>query len=381
MRSSDTRLSVPWTTAPAANIGVTAPPFTWRRFRQNALWPYLTPLIFLVFTITWIPGTPPALVPLGWLYILALAVGFVGTNPMLDTPLAARLGYVAGYAGLVLLGWTWLGPATMMNALFVTSMLCLLLPFRLAIPLNVLWSVMVVAVGVGWGDQPLVIFGSVALGIGLATAGGLRLARSEYLLTQTRIELERAMLAAERERIARDVHDVLGHSLTALAVKADLVERLIPRDREQALAQVRDVQAIARQSLADMRATTTGLREVSLAGEIASARAVLDAAQIDAVAPSAVDPLDEARNTVFGYVVREAVTNVARHSRASWCRIEVSPTGVTVSDDGEGISVEGHTGSGLKGLRERLAEIGGHLVVAPRDGGGTVVRAVVPAPA
>lgn len=381
MSTPEARLDVPWSTAPAANIVDTAKPLTWRRFRQHGLWPYLPPLVFLGFNLFPLWGLPTGQFLLGLGYAALIGAAYVGTNPMLDAPLWARIGYALGFLLVVFSGWPLIGAATVQNALFANVMFALLLPARISIPLGIAWSGSITVFGGILNDGIILVFGATGLAVTLAVTVALQLSRSEWLLAQTRIELEQAILTAERERIARDVHDVLGHSLTALAVKADLVERLIPRDPEQALMQVRDVQAIARQSLADMRATTTGLREVSLASEIASARAVLDAARIDAVAPTAVDPLDAARNTVFGYVVREAVTNVARHSGARWCHIDIGPTQVTVTDDGSGIVPGRRSGSGLRGLRERLAEVGGTLTVSTREGGGTVVRAEVPVPA
>lgn len=143
-----------------------------------------------------------------------------------------------------------------------------------------------------------------------------------------------------------------------------------------------EVEAIARQALADVRATTSGYREVRVATEIASARSVLLAAGIEAEVPAAVEPLAPEVNELFGYAVREAVTNVVRHSGASSCGIRLGGNELTVTDDGRGIGDEARgAGSGLRGLAERVAAAGGTLSLAVRSGGGTVVRVVAPAAA
>lgn len=236
------------------------------------------------------------------------------------------------------------------------------------------WGGCVVVMGAIASDQVIVLVGAFAGGLGVALTLGLRVVRSEALLARTRLELEQAMLAAERARIARDMHDILGHSLTAIAVKADLTERLLKVDVGRAAVEVGDIRDVSRQALADLRATTSGLREVSLGGEIAAARAVMVAVGIELRAPARLGPLPDEDATVLGYVVREAVTNVARHADATWCSIEVTGVGVTIRDNGRGLG-ERAAGSGLTGLAERVNAAGGTLSVTEREGGGVVVLA------
>jgi two-component system sensor histidine kinase DesK len=141
--------------------------------------------------------------------------------------------------------------------------------------------------------------------------------RLNAALRQARDELAQTAVLAERDRIARDLHDILGHSLTAITVKAALARQLLGRDPDQVRVEITDIERLARSALADVRATTSGIRERSLAGELAAARAVLTAAGITAVMPGAVDDVLPAGRELFAYVVKEAVTNVVRHSGAS----------------------------------------------------------------
>lgn len=214
----------------------------------------------------------------------------------------------------------------------------------------------------------------VALSLWMAGfAGNIRLTIE---LRATREELARAAVAAERARIGRDLHDILGHSLTAIAVKAGLARRLTPGDADAAAREIADVERLAREALADVRATAAGYRDVSLAAELAVARSVLEAAGMRAELPTAVDDVTPAGREVFGYVVREAVTNVVRHSAATRCVIELSPTSVEIRDDGIGaVSATHGRGAGLRGLSERLTAVGGTLSAGPQQGGGFRVRA------
>ncbi|RSM65331.1 sensor histidine kinase [Kibdelosporangium aridum] len=195
-----------------------------------------------------------------------------------------------------------------------------------------------------------------------------------------RDEIRTLAVAEERARVARDLHDVLGHSLTTITLKAGLARRIMESsaDIDRALAEVHDVERLSRQALTEIRATVSGYRKMSLPAEIANARATLLAAGIDADLPQAVDDVPGELQEPFGYVVREAVTNVIRHSGASRCEIRLGPSWIEVADNGSGSStVDNHGGNGLAGLRERLAKIGGRLTATPRGEGGFVLRAEV----
>jgi two-component system sensor histidine kinase DesK len=189
-------------------------------------------------------------------------------------------------------------------------------------------------------------------------------------LARARTELADLAVARERERMARDVHDILGHSLTVITVKAELAGRLLPEFPERAAREVADVEQLARAALADVRATVSGFREVSLANELASARVALEAAGVEAHLPSAADEVPESLRELFAWTVREGTTNVVRHAAARTCEITLTSSRVRVSDDGVGPDGSAATGSGLVGLRERAAAAGARVVLGRSASGG-----------
>jgi two-component system, NarL family, sensor histidine kinase DesK len=189
---------------------------------------------------------------------------------------------------------------------------------------------------------------------------------------------EIARLAAEEERLrlARDLHDILGHSLTVIAVKAELAGRVIRRDPDRAEAEIGDMERLARDALGEVRAAVAGYRGVSLANELANARTALAAAGIDAELPTAIDDVPAGRRELFGWVVREGVTNVLRHSGASRCQIWITPSTVAVHDNGQPSTEESAAvvpvdgGHGLAGLRDRAQAMGGTLRAGRAAEGG-----------
>ena len=183
--------------------------------------------------------------------------------------------------------------------------------------------------------------------------------------------------AEERARLARDLHDVLGHSLTVVAVKSELAGRLVERDPERAIGEIADIEGLARTALADLRAAVSSYREMNLDSELTAARTALDAAGIRSHLPNDGAAVDEDLRPLFGWVLREGVTNVIRHSHATECWVELQPTALTVRDDGPGVPGDGK-GNGLRGLRERALEAGAKLTTGSGDSGGfvlTVARA------
>jgi two-component system sensor histidine kinase DesK len=180
---------------------------------------------------------------------------------------------------------------------------------------------------------------------------------------EQRAHESRAVLAlvAERERVARDVHDVLGHSLTALSIKAELAGRLMDVDPERARAELASIQETARQALSEVRATVGGLRASNLEAELDAAPRVLVDAGIETTVLGEVADTDPRHRALLAWVLREAVTNVVRHAGARSVVIELGQRGLSVTDDGVGITRP--EGNGLRGMRERVADAGGTLTL------------------
>ncbi|WP_206792900.1 sensor histidine kinase [Amycolatopsis sp. MtRt-6] len=206
------------------------------------------------------------------------------------------------------------------------------------------------------------------------------LVRAIRRLERANEEIATLAVANERERLARDLHDLLGHSLTTITVKAGLARRVLESagDIPRAVEEIRAVEGLTRSALSDVRATVSANREVSLSVELVGARAALRAAEIDADLPHAVDNVRPEFQNAFGYVLREAVTNVLRHSGAKRVRVRLGGTWLEIEDDGTATGVV--AGNGLRGLSERLAAVGGTLTTSVRAGGGLLVRVEVPRP-
>lgn len=215
---------------------------------------------------------------------------------------------------------------------------------------------------------------------GVAMLGARRLAATATDLRTAREEVARLAAVEERLRIARDVHDLLGHSLSVIALKADLARRLLPGEADRAAAEVADIQALARRSLAEVREAVAGYRRLRLDEELARARSGLEAAGVCCAFSQTAGDLSAPAEQALAWVVREAATNVLRHSGAHTCHIRVAraPAGVALSveDDGRGPGDPPGGGTGLAGLAERVRGMGGHLSAGPRDPGGPPAGAV-----
>ena len=197
--------------------------------------------------------------------------------------------------------------------------------------------------------------------------------RVAHVLEQRTHELE---INEERNRMARDMHDILGHSLTVIALKTELASRLVDTAPDQVKAELTEVQSLARSALADVRATVNSYRELSLAGELARATNVLTSAGVRADLPLTVEVVDPELRELFAWVVREGVTNVVRHAHASRCKVELTTDSIEVVDDGIGLNSAGTSdGHGLEGLRQRCQDNGADLTIeTPSSGSGTVLR-------
>lgn len=193
-------------------------------------------------------------------------------------------------------------------------------------------------------------------------------------------EVRRLAATAERERIGRDLHDLLGHTLSLITLKLELSRKLFDRDSEAARRELEEAERVARHALAEVRSAVTGIRATDLAAELASAQLLLGSSDITleyGVLPPSL-PVDVERSLAL--VLREAVTNVARHARASQARVSIVVVNqvlrMTVEDNGRG-GIDGH-GNGLCGMGERVKALGGTLDIASPRGEGTRLLVSVP---
>ncbi|MCD0451849.1 histidine kinase [Actinocorallia sp. API 0066] len=275
-----------------------------------------------------------------------------------------------------------LGPTWNGAMLAVAGMIAVTLPERLSVPLVACAALLASAITLGIGAPGLE---ALFVGLGLPVAGlsayatvWLCLAVGE--LRDARAELASRAVGEERIRFARDLHDVLGHSLQAVALRAELAERLLDRDPARVRRELAEIQAMARGAVQEMREVVRGYRITSLRTELEGATAVLRAAGIDCAGAPLPADLPRHVHETLGWVVREAVTNVLRHSGATRCAMAVRSDGaraeLEIVNDGARRSAGG--GSGLAGLRERLAAVGGALHAGPADDGAFRLLATVP---
>ncbi len=202
--------------------------------------------------------------------------------------------------------------------------------------------------------------------------------RSNARLRLAQDEIEHLAKVAERERIARDLHDLLGHTLSLVILKSELASKLAERDAERARDEIRDVERIARDALAQVRSAVAGYRSDGLQSEVEHARKALSTAGVALDCDVAPMKLPAAQEAVLAMALREAVTNIVRHSGARRCRIALAVTDasatLTIADDGRGGNAP--FGNGLTGMRERVDILGGSLT---REGrGGTTLTVTLP---
>jgi two-component system sensor histidine kinase DesK len=222
---------------------------------------------------------------------------------------------------------------------------------------------------------PALVFSAL---IGSVVVQQMHRKRLNQALVMAQDEVAHMAQVAERERIGRDLHDILGHTLSLIVLKSELASRLTPTDPGRAAEEIRDVERIARDALAQVRAAVRGYRSAGIASELKSARATLETAGIQVETQIDAPPLSPAQEGVITLALREAVTNVVRHAQATFCRLTLRRNGsyceLEIQDNGRGGIAE--EGSGLIGMRQRVETLGGAL---ERDGSrGMLLRIRVP---
>ncbi|HET6803906.1 MAG TPA: sensor histidine kinase [Frateuria sp.] len=255
------------------------------------------------------------------------------------------------------------------------------LPFLLRLlMLNGLFLLMAWQAHYAW--QAMLAIPCMTLIIGLVTHVERIEHEKDAALKLSHEEVRRLAATAERERIGRDLHDLLGHTLSLITLKLELSRKLFDRDTEAARREVIEAEKVARHALTQVRAAVTGIRATDLAAELASARLLLEssAVHLDYGQPPCM-PAEVERGLAL--VLREAATNIARHAAATRASVafECIDGGLclTVSDNGRGGVLE--EGNGLTGMRERVRAFGGRLQIHSQQGQGTRLRVVVPLPA
>jgi two-component system sensor histidine kinase DesK len=342
-------------------------------------------LIYLVYTAADLVShhTWPTIV-LGFVLIAVFIWLYLGPAPRtaLDGP---RRDWWLSIVGMPLVAVLYLavcGGGGIVFSVYIAVAFVMVLPMRWSLPLVVgmVLAVTYLPEHVHRWDMhgPQYAIGGPCLLVAIAMYSIRFNRRAHYQLAAANAEIGRLAAGQERLRIARDLHDLLGHALTTVTVKAELAAKLADRDPSRAAEEMREVAALARQGLADVRSTVAGYREVSLATELATAREVLAAAGIRAELPATTEAVPGGLRPLFGWAVREGVTNAVRHSRASLVRVTVTPDSVEVVDDGVGTG-DTAPGSGLSGLAERVAAEGGTISAAPGADGGFRLCVSMPA--
>jgi two-component system sensor histidine kinase DesK len=313
---------------------------------------YLTLFVLMRWRRTGMPFRAPTSQPVGAALVLVEVILGVVMCALIGQAGTAASVYVAVACVICLqTRWAWLASITVALATYVAT---------IVVP--------------GWHRDEGILFG--ALVATLAVWGISQSINRNIEVLSVREENARLALSDERNRFARDLHDILGHSLTVITVKAELASRLIDVDTDRTKAELADLERLSRDALADVRRAVEGYRELTLPGELARARMALSAAEIDAELPNTTDDVPTDRRELFAWAVREGITNVIRHSGARRCTVVLGEHEVEVRDDGRGAVATG-SGYGLTGLRERATALGGIVVTQSLDPGFSL-KVVVP---
>lgn len=319
---------------------------------------------------------------------LALLLGSAAVWAWFWTRIAAgpdgRFRVVAVTAGSVLIAIFTLMTPPKYGTLFVYVVLLLGASFRwrLAVPLIVLAALAGGTLDLVRGASTLQATGDVINDtiVGLSAVAGCLLIAANQQLSLAREQIARLAVGEERLRFARDLHDLLGHSLSVIALKSELAGRLIKNTPGLAAHEVEDIENVAREALREVREAVAGYRQPTLAAELAGGHEALTAAGIEYHVDQDHAPLPPAVEAVLAWTVREGMTNVMRHSQATRCAIRITSKDgqatVEVVDNGRGGTPE--AGSGLDGLRERVLERGGTLTAESLPHEGFRLRVTLP---
>jgi len=338
---------------------------------------YLWLIYLAFFFVEWV--FRPVSVPEAGLAAATMAVFLVLYFSAWRRKGMATLAHIAAIAALGA-AWTPFNAGASVLFVYAASFAFRVGPPRRA--LTVVLAVAAIAGLVGLWSQPVLhywlpsVFVSQVIGIANIYFGERERHNAELRLTQA--EVRRLARVAERERIARDLHDVLGHTLSLITVKSELAGRLIERDPDRARDELASIEHSARTALSEVRQAISGFNEQTLEQALEQARLTLRAADVDLELEIDTEPdLPQAHQAMLSLVIREAVTNVLRHAAARVCRIRLSNDDsgelrLEIADDGRG-SIR-PDGSGVQGMRARIEALGGEFHVENRGGVRLVAR-------
>lgn len=325
----------------------------------------------------------------GFAGLAVLAISYVRLMLWCSTVQPGRFAFhFVAMLAVVAVGWVLLGGSWPVLVIYVAVVLASAVPTiprALAAVIALGAAVTLASAADGWSRQG-VVAAVLTFGLGLSLLGWRQLVTTIAELRRARHEAARLALAEERVRIARDLHDLLGRSLTAISLKTELAGRLMPKDPAAAARQLDEIGCTAQASLREVRHVLAAMRSGDLHAEASAAASLLAAAGIEANVDIGVDALPEPVDAVVTCLVREGVTNVVRHSRAAQCRISVQREreGVIAEVEDDGLNDPALTthdadgGHGLIGLEERARAIGGDVEVQRPSDGGFVLRARLP---
>lgn len=318
-----------------------------------------------------------------WMQCLGIFAIFLVMYVALDVIeiCAVKLGILGGF---VVLGMTSFPFNPGASTFFLYS--ACILPFmleRMRIVAALIFLDFVLLAGEGvWLHYPFFSYAFAAFFLLFGGLSNMWMARQKWLnnkLAMAQEEIVQLASVAERERIARDLHDVLGHTLSVIVLKAELAGRLMERDPKRAATEIADVESTARMALAEVREAIGGYRAKGLAAEITRARQTLEAAGVSLAYEESIErrAFDAAEETVLSLAIREAVTNIVRHAEATACSITLvnTPDGfysLTVEDNGS--KVVRREGNGLRGMRERVEGMKGRFRVISAEGTRVIVE-------
>jgi len=338
----------------------------------NLAWLFVYPIIAQVSFVRVILPTILSLPLFVYLHLCSYYYG--GPN-------AVRLRYVGG---IFLLGFvlTYFNLAAVGYLIFGYFILAFCVPTRVAwkaiFGVVAIYIIEIILLG---HDTTAVISCAIpAVLLGISAIYTAYTTHQQVALRRSNEEILRLATLAERERIGRDLHDLLGHTLSVVALKSELARKLIDRDLDAARTEISEVERVARDALAQVRNAVSGIRNTALSAELIAATALLEAQGVKVRCETEQVKLPHDRETALALSLREAATNIRRHSGATGVTIRVkqepSSVVVEVADDGRGGKIV--PGNGLNGMRERLGSVGGTLLLTPNKDGGTLLRATVP---